>query len=46
MVKEEHWVKVMDEDIDFIERNGTWDLFDLPKDMKPIGVEWVYNTTQ
>lgn len=33
-VKEEHWVKSIEEEIDSIERNGTLDLVDLPKDNK------------
>jgi hypothetical protein len=43
-VKQEHWVNAMDEEIDSIERNDTWDLVDLPKNKKPIGVKWVYKT--
>ena len=30
-VKEEKWRKAMDDEIDTIERNGTWELSDLPK---------------
>ena len=30
-VKEEKWRKAMDDEIDSIERNGTWELSDLPK---------------
>ena len=29
-VKEEHWVQDMNEEIDAIQRNNTWDLVDLP----------------
>ena len=43
-VKEEKWRKAMDDVIDAIERNGTWELSDLPKGQKTIGVKWVYKT--
>ena len=34
----------MDLEIEAIERNGTWELTDLPKGMKKIGVKWVFKT--
>ena len=34
----------MDLEIEAIERNGTWELIDLPKGMKKIGVKWVFKT--
>lgn len=34
----------MDQEIDAIERNKTWELIELPKDKKPLGVKWVYKT--
>jgi hypothetical protein len=34
----------MDEEIDSIERNNTWDLVNLPEGKKSIGVKWVYKT--
>jgi hypothetical protein len=43
-VKEEHWVEAMNEEIEAIEKNKTWDLVDLPKDKSSIGVKWVYKT--
>jgi transposase InsO family protein len=43
-VKEEKWVAAMNEEIDAIERNQTWDLVDLPADKTSIGVKWVYKT--
>jgi hypothetical protein len=36
------WKKVMMEEIDSIEENGTWSLVDLPPSRKPIGVKWVF----
>ncbi|GKE23644.1 retrovirus-related pol polyprotein from transposon TNT 1-94 [Tanacetum coccineum] len=32
----------MDEEINAIERNKTWEMVQLPKGQKPIGVKWVY----
>ncbi|KAH9329046.1 hypothetical protein KI387_001154, partial [Taxus chinensis] len=34
--------KSMDDEIDAIENNRTWDLMDLPKGKDVIGVNWVY----
>jgi hypothetical protein len=43
-VKEEKWVDAMNEEIEAIERNDTWDLVDLPTGKTNIGVKWVYKT--
>jgi Reverse transcriptase (RNA-dependent DNA polymerase) len=32
----------MDEEMKAIEKNETWEMTDLPKRHKPIGVKWVY----
>ena len=42
--KEPHWVQAMNQEIDSIEKNKTWDLVDLPRHKKSIGVKWVYKT--
>ena len=34
----------MDEEIDAIERNETWELTELPLKKHVIGVKWVYKT--
>jgi len=34
----------MDAEIESIEKNDTWELTDLPKGYKTIGVKWVYKT--
>jgi hypothetical protein len=36
------WKEAMKEEIDALERNGTWDMVELPKDMKIVGCKWVY----
>jgi len=43
-VKEEKWVATMNEEIDAIERNQTWDLVDIPADKTSIGEKWIYKT--
>ena len=34
----------MDDEIEAIERNDTWELINLPKGHKTIGVKWVFKT--
>ena len=34
----------MDEEIDAIERNNTWNFVDFPEDKNCIGVKWIYKT--
>ena len=43
-VKDEQWVKSINEEIDAIEKNQTWDLVDIPAEKTSIGVKWVYKT--
>ena len=42
--KEEKWVVAMEEEIEAIEKNDTWELVNLPKGKHVIGVKWVYKT--
>ena len=42
VVKEKKWCKAMDEEIDAIERNETWELTKLLAKKQVIGVKWVY----
>ena len=44
VVKEKKWCKAMDEEIDAIERNETWELTKFPPKKQVIGVKWVYKT--
>ncbi|RZB42467.1 Retrovirus-related Pol polyprotein from transposon TNT 1-94 [Glycine soja] len=46
VVKEEKWRKAMDDEIDSIERNDTWELCDLPNGHNTIGVKWIFKTKQ
>ena len=43
-VKKDVWIKAMDEEIDAIERNNSWDLVDFPDNKNCIGVKWIYKT--
>ncbi|KAH9290463.1 hypothetical protein KI387_034580, partial [Taxus chinensis] len=43
-IKNEVWEKAMDDEIDAIEKNQTWELMDLPKGKDVIGFNWVYKT--
>jgi hypothetical protein len=40
--KDEFWNKAMDEELDQIEENDTWELVPRPKDKNVIGTKWVY----
>ncbi|GAU15733.1 hypothetical protein TSUD_235460 [Trifolium subterraneum] len=42
--KSQKWKQAMDVEIEAIEANNTWELSDLPKGAKAIGVKWVYKT--
>ncbi|KAJ4788299.1 polyprotein [Rhynchospora pubera] len=41
-VQEKKWQQAMNEEMNAIVKNETWELATLPKDHKPIGVKWVY----
>lgn len=43
-IKDSKWQHAMDEEIKSIEKNNTWDLVELPKGQKSIGVKWIYKT--
>ena len=43
-VKSEKWRKAMDQEIQAIEKNDTWELTVLPSGGKTIGVKWVFKT--
>ena len=38
------WRKAMDEEMEAINKNGTWKLKELPDGAKKIGVKWIYKT--
>ena len=45
-IEEEVWAQAMDEEIECIEKNQTWELVDVPKDKDVISVKWIYKTKQ
>ena len=36
------WRKAMNEEMEALQKNATWELVPLPKEMKPIGCRWVF----
>ena len=40
--EDENWVQAMNEELDQIEKNNTWELVDRPKDKNVIGSKWVF----
>lgn len=43
-VENPQWQKAMDEEMDALEQQGTWQLVDLPKDNKAIGYKVKHNS--
>ncbi|KAJ0483933.1 putative RNA-directed DNA polymerase [Helianthus annuus] len=41
-VKDPNWVQAMNDEMEALNRNGTWVLTDLPQGRKPIGCKWIY----
>jgi len=37
-----HWWRAMEEEIDSIKRNNTWELVELPLNKKLIALKWIY----
>eukprot|EP00253_Pinus_taeda_P014397 PITA_14397 len=40
--QDEHWVPAMNEELDQIQKNDTWELVPRPKDKNVIGTKWVF----
>jgi hypothetical protein len=40
--KDENWIKAMNEELDQIEKNQTWELVPRPKNKNVIGTKWAY----
>jgi hypothetical protein len=38
------WKKSMDQEIESIEKNNTWELVTLPEGARKVGVKWIYKT--
>lgn len=41
-IKEKKWEQAMETEFEAIEKNGTWNLVELPALHKAIGLKWVY----
>ena len=46
VVEDEVWAQAMDEEIECIEKNQTWELVDVLKSKDVINVKWIYKTKQ
>jgi hypothetical protein len=40
--KYEEWIKVMNEELDQIEKNQTWELVPRPKNKNVVGTKWIF----
>lgn len=38
------WMKAMNENMEAIKRNDTWELVELPSGAKKVSVKWIYKT--
>jgi hypothetical protein len=43
-VQFDNWRAAMNQEIEAIERNNTWELIDLPPGGKTVGVKWIFKT--
>ncbi|KDP30510.1 hypothetical protein JCGZ_16690 [Jatropha curcas] len=41
-VGDKNWRRAMESEIDSIQKNGTWELSDLPKNQRAVGLKWVF----
>ncbi|GJQ93957.1 putative RNA-directed DNA polymerase [Tanacetum coccineum] len=41
-VKDSRWIEAMNQEIEALNRNNTWEITDLPKGRKAIGSKWVW----
>ncbi|GAU20493.1 hypothetical protein TSUD_130510 [Trifolium subterraneum] len=40
--KYEYWQRAMNDELDALDKTGTWEIVDLPPNVKPIGSKWIY----
>lgn len=41
-LKDKNWIQAMNEEMHALEKNGTWDIIEKPKDKRPVGCRWIY----
>ena len=41
-LKDENWVRNMNEEMRALEKNETWEIVEKPKDKKAVGCRWIY----
>ena len=41
-IKDDHWIREMEEELQQIIKNDTWELVPRPKDKNVIGTKWVF----
>ncbi|KAJ0482050.1 putative RNA-directed DNA polymerase [Helianthus annuus] len=41
-IKDTRWIEAMNNEMEALHRNNTWEVVDLPKNRKPVGCKWVY----
>ena len=41
-LKDENWIRAMNEEMSALERNETWEIVERPKDKKAVGCRWIY----
>ena len=41
-LKDENWIRAMNEEMSVLQRNETWEIVERPKDKKAMGYRWIY----
>ena len=41
-LKDENWIKAMNEEMKALEKNRTWEIVEKPRGKKPVGCRWIY----
>lgn len=44
VVKQEHWIKTMNLELEALEQNGTWEVTELPPNKTAIACKWIYKS--
>ncbi|GJZ95984.1 ribonuclease H-like domain-containing protein [Tanacetum coccineum] len=41
-IKNTKWIEAINNEIEALNRNNTWSIYDLPKERKPVGSKWLF----